>query len=48
MTEAYEAYKKGSKQKVLELNAYKYSENSQDLYLLKGMPVIARITTEDF
>ena len=48
MTEAYEANKKGSKQKVLELKAYKYSANSQDIYLLKGMPVIARITTEDF
>ena len=48
MTEAYEANKKGSKQKVLELKAYKYSDNSQDIYLIKGMPVIARITTEDF
>ena len=48
MMEAYEANKKGSKQKVLELKAYKYSANSQDIYLLKGMPVIARITTEDF
>ncbi len=48
MIEAYEANKKGSKQKVLELKAYKYSENSQDIYLMKNMPVIARITTEDF
>ena len=48
MTEAYEVNKKGSKQKVLELKAYKYSDNSQDIYLIKGMPVIARITTEDF
>ena len=48
MTEAIEANKKGSKQKVLELKAYKYSDNSQDIYLMKGMPVIARITTEDF
>ena len=39
--------KKESRQKVLELKAYKYSANSQDIYLLKGMPVIARITTED-
>jgi hypothetical protein len=48
MTEAYEANKKGSKQKVLELKAYKYSDNSQDIYLIKGMPVIARVTTDDF
>ena len=48
MMEAYEANKKGSKQKVLELKAYKYSENSQDIYLMKNMPVIARITTDDF
>ena len=47
MTEAYEANKKGSRQKVFELKAYTYSDNSQDIYLLKGMPVIARITTED-
>ena len=46
--EAYEANKKGSKQKVLELKAYKYSDNSQDIYLIKGMPVIARVTTGDF
>ena len=45
--EAYEAKKKGSKQKVLELKAYKYSDNSQDIYLMKGFPVTARITTED-
>ena len=48
MTEAYEANNKGSRQKVLELKAYKYSDNSQDIYLMKGMPVIARITTDDF
>ena len=48
MMEAYEANKKGSKQKVLELKAYKYSDNSQDIYLMKGMPVIARITTDNF
>ena len=48
MTEANEANNKGSRQKVLELKAYKYSDNSQDIYLMKGMPVIARITTEDF
>jgi hypothetical protein len=48
MMEAVEANKKGSKQKVLELKAYKYSENSQDIYLMKGMPVIARTSTDDF
>ena len=48
MMEAYEANKKGSKQKVLELKAYKYSANSQDIYVMKNMPVIARITTDDF
>ena len=48
MTEAIEANKKGSKQKVLELKAYKYSDNSQDIYLMRGMPVIARITTDNF
>ena len=48
MMEAYEANKKGSKQKVLELKAYKYSENSQDIYLMKNMPVIARVTTDSF
>ena len=48
MMEAYEANKKGSKQKVLELKAYKYSDNSQDIYLMKGCPVIARITTDNF
>ena len=48
MMEAVEANKKGSKQKVIELKAYKYSDNSQNIYLMKGMPVIARITTEDF
>ena len=42
MMEAVEANKKGSKQKVLELKAYKYSDNSQDIYLMKGFPVIAR------
>ena len=46
--EAYEANKKGSEQNVLELKAYKYSENSEDSYLMKGMPVIARTTTKDF
>ena len=48
MTEAYKAHKKGSKQKVLELKAYKYSENSQDIYLMKGMHVIARTSTDSF
>ena len=48
MTEAVEANTKGKKQKVLELKAYKYSDNSQDIFLIKGMPVIARTTTEDF
>ena len=48
MMEAVEANKKESKQKVLELKAYKYSDNSQDIYLMKCFPVIARITTEDF
>ena len=48
MMDAYEANKKGSKQKVLELKAYKYSDNSQDIYLMKGMPVIARTSTEAF
>ena len=48
MMEAYEANKKGSRQKVLELKAYKYSDNSQNIYLMKGMPVIARITSESF
>ena len=48
MMEVYEANKKGSKQKVLKLKAYKYSNNSQNIYLMKGMPVMARITTEDF
>ena len=48
MMVAYEANTKGSKQKVLEHKAYKYSDNSQDIFLLKGMPVIARTTTEDF
>ena len=48
MTEAYEANKKGSRQKVKKLKAYKYSDSSQDIYLIKGMPVIARITSEAF
>ena len=48
MMEAYEANKKGSKQKVLELKGYKYSENSQDIYLIKNLPVIARITKDNF
>ena len=48
MMEAVEANKKGKKQKVLELKAYKYSDNSQDILLMKGMPVIARTTSEDF
>ncbi len=48
MIDGYEANEKGSKQKVLELKASKYSDNSQAIYLMKGMPVIARITTEDF
>ncbi len=47
MTEPYEANKKRSRQKVLELKAYKYSDKSQHIYLMKGMPVIARITTAD-
>ena len=32
MMVAYEANKKGSKQKVLKLKAYKYSDNSQDIF----------------
>ena len=48
ITEAYEANKKGSKQKVLELKADKYSDNSQNIYLMKGMPVIARTSTDNF
>ncbi len=48
MIEPYEANKKGSKQKVLELKAYNYSDNSQNINLMKGMPVIARITTDEF
>ena len=48
MIEAYEANKKASKPKALELQAYKYSDNSQNIYLMKGMPVVARINTDDF
>ena len=33
---------------MFELTAYTYSDNSQDIFLMKGMPVIARITSEDF
>ena len=33
---------------MIELKAYKYSDNSQDIYLIKGMPVIARTTSGDF
>ena len=45
MIEVYETNRKGAKQKALELKAYKYSQNSRDIYLFKGMPVIARTKT---
>ena len=32
MIEAVEANTKGSKHKVIELKAYKYSDNSQDIF----------------
>ena len=46
MAEAVEANKKGFKSKVVKIKAYAYSEKSQDMTLLKGMPVIARVTTD--
>ena len=46
MLEAIEANKKGSKSKVLKIKAYSYSGKSQDMTLIKGMPVIARLTTD--
>ena len=46
MAEAIEANKKGSKSKVVKIKAYAYSDKSQDMTLLKGMPIIARMTTD--
>ena len=46
MAEAIEANKKGSKSKVVKIKAYTYSNKSQDMTLIKGMPVIARVTTD--
>ena len=48
MLEAVEANKKGKKQKVFQLKAYKFDENSQDVYLLPTMPIIARMGNEEF
>jgi energy-coupling factor transporter ATP-binding protein EcfA2 len=48
MTEAVEANKKGKKQKVVNLKAYVYDENSQDVSLLPLMPVIARMTSDEY
>ena len=48
MAEAVEANKKGKKQKVVSLKAYVYDENSQDVSLLPLMPVIARMTSDEY
>ena len=48
MIEAVEANKKGLKQKVLHLKKLSYDDNSQDVSIMKGTPIIARITTADF
>ena len=48
MIEAVEANKKGLKQKVINLKKLSYDDNSQDVSIMKGTPIIARITTADF
>ena len=48
MTEAVEANKKEKKQKVVNLKAYVFDERSQDVSLLPGMPIIARMTSDEY
>jgi ATP-dependent exoDNAse (exonuclease V) alpha subunit len=47
MDQAVEENKKGKKQKVVHLKAYKFDERSQDVSLLPGMPIIARMNNKD-
>ena len=39
---------KQKKKKPLHLNKLIHDENSQDVYLLKGMPIIARVNAKNF
>ena len=48
MMQAVEANKKGKKQKVVNLKAYVFDERSQDVSLLAGMPIIARMTSDEY
>jgi ATP-dependent exoDNAse (exonuclease V) alpha subunit len=48
MTEALKINASGKKGKTLELKAYKFDGNSQDITICKGMPIIARKSTEEF
>ena len=48
MIDAVEANKKGKKHRVLQLKKLSYDANSQDVSIMKGTPIIARITTADF
>ena len=46
MAEAVEVKKKGSESKVVKIKIHEYSEKSQDMTLLNGMSIIARVTTD--
>ena len=48
MMDAVEANKKGKKQKVVHLKAYVFDERSQDVSLLPNMPIIARMTSDEY
>ena len=48
MDQAVEENKKGKKQKVVNLKAYVYDENSQDVSLLPLMPVNARMKSDEY
>jgi len=47
MDQAVEANRTGAKKKVVNLKAYAYDERSQDISLLPGMPIIARMNNKD-
>ena len=47
MAEVVAENKKGLKGKVVKLKAFAYDENSQDVSLLKGMPIIARMNCKN-
>ena len=46
MEEAVEANRAGARKKVVNLKAYVFDNRSQDVSLLPGMPIIARINNK--